>query len=116
MNDQNLVTTENVSQDAKNLAIIAWLGSIFVGFIAGLLIYLLKKDDAYVQDQAKESLNWSITLFFGFLIGFVLTFVIIGIFINLALILMNLVVCIMGAIAASNGKPFRTPFAIRLIK
>jgi len=28
----------------------------------------------------------------------------------------HLVFCIMGAIATSNGKPFRVPFALRLVK
>jgi uncharacterized Tic20 family protein len=41
---------------------------------------------------------------------------VIGVFVMLAVGIAHMVFCIMGAIAASSGKPFRAPFAIRLIK
>jgi uncharacterized protein len=81
-----------------------------------LIFYLIKKDDLYIQDQAKEALNWSITTLAGFFAGFILTFIAIGIVVLIAVGICNLVFCIMGAIGASNGNPFRVPFAIRLIK
>ena len=34
-----------VSQDTKNLAMLIWIGSIFLGFIPSLIAYLVKKDD-----------------------------------------------------------------------
>ena len=71
--------SEVVAQDSKNIAILIWIGSIFFGFIPGLIIYLFKKDDPYIQDQAKEALNWSITASIGYLAGYILTFVLIGI-------------------------------------
>ena len=105
-----------VSQDSINMALLIWIGTIFFGFIPGLIFYLIKKDDAYIQDHAKESLNWSITAMIGYFAGLILTFILIGIFVIIALGLCHLVFCVMGAIAASKGKPFRVPFAIRLIK
>jgi uncharacterized protein len=111
-----LETTSAVSQDAKNIALLTWIGTIFFGFIPGLIVYLVKKDDAYIQDQAKEALNWSITAMIGYAISFVLTFVLIGLLGFMALGLCQLVFCIMGAVATSNGKDFKVPFAIRLIK
>ena len=105
-----------VAQDSKNMAVLTWVGTIFFGFIPGLLFYLLKKDDPYIQDQAKEALNWSITAVIGYVAGFILTFVVIGVLVILAVGICNLVFCIMGAVGASNGKAFRTPFALRLIK
>jgi uncharacterized Tic20 family protein len=105
-----------VSQDSKNSALIIWIGSLFFGFIPGLIFYLTKKDDAYIQDQSKEALNWSITTVIGYIAGFILTFILIGIIVFVVLGICHLVFCIMGAVAASNGKAFRVPFAIRLIK
>lgn len=107
---------QEISQDTKNMALLIWVGTIFFGFIPGLILYLVKKDDAYVQDQAKEALNWSITAIIGYVAGIILTFVLIGVVVILALGIAHLVFCIMGAIAVSSGKPFRVPFAIRLIK
>jgi len=105
-----------VSQDSKNIALLVWIGSIFFGFIPGLIVYLIKKDDQYIQDQAKEALNWSITAAIGYVAGVILTFILIGILVFAVVGICHLVFCIMGAIGASNGKTFRVPFAIRLIK
>lgn len=112
----DIQTTDEITQDSKNIAVLTWIGSIFFGFIPGLLFYLIKKDDAYIQDQSKEALNWSITAMIGYFAGFILTFVLIGALVLLAVGICHLVFCVMGAMAASEGKPFRVPFAIRLIK
>jgi len=115
-NDMENENAREVSQDSKNMAVLIWVGTIFLSFIPGLAFYLIKKDDPYILDQAKESLNWSITACIGYFAGFLLTFIVIGVFIIPLVILCNLVFSIMGAVAASTGKEFRTPFAIRLIK
>ena len=115
--DNNVIDMGGVvSQDDKNLGLIIWLATFFFGFIPGLGFYLLKKDSAYVQDQAKEALNWSITAMIGYLAGGILTFILIGVVVIFVVGVAHLVFCIMGAIAASSGKPFRVPFALRLIK
>jgi len=112
---ESKVTTEMV-QDSKNVALLTWIGTIFFGFIPSLIVYLVKKDDTYVQEQAKEALNWSITAFIGYIVGLILTVILIGVVVMMAVGICHLVFCIMGAVATSNGKPFRLPFAIRLIK
>ena len=105
-----------LTQDSKNIAVMIWIGTIFFGFIPGLILYLTKKDDAYVLDQSREALNWSITGFIGYIAGVILAFIYIGFLVFLLVGLCHLAFCIMGAIGASNGKNFRTPFALRLIK
>ncbi len=105
-----------VTQDAKNLGLVLWIATIFFWIIPGLVFYLVKKDDPYLLDHAKESLNWSITALIGWAIGVVLTFVLIGVLVLLVVGLLHLVFCIMGAMAASKGEGFRVPWAIRLVK
>lgn len=104
------------SQDSKNLALLLWLGTIFFGFIPGLIIYLVKKDDAYILDQSKEALNWSITALIGYVAGMILAVIVIGVFVMVAVGICHLVFCILGIVAVSSGKPFRVPYALRLIK
>lgn len=106
----------SVAQDSKNLALLVWLGTIFFGFIPSLILFLVKKDDAYVLDQSKEALNWSITAIIGYVAGVILMVVLIGALVMLVVGICHLVFCIMGVIAASSGKKFRVPFALRLIK
>jgi uncharacterized Tic20 family protein len=106
----------STSQDSKNLVLLLWLGTFFFGFIPGLLMYLLKKDDAYVLDQSKEALNWSITALIGYVAGLILTVILVGVLVMAAVGICHLVFCIMGVIAATSGKTFRVPFALRLVK
>ena len=104
------------TSDSKNMAMLVWVLTIFFGFIPPLIFFLIKKDDEYVLDHAKEALNWSITLIMAYMVSFLLILIVIGIFLVFALGIVNLVFCIMGAVAASGGKPFRVPFTLRLVK
>ena len=74
------VLNDEVSKDSRNIAVMGWVGSIFFGFIPGLIIYLVKENDAYVKDQAKEMLNWGITSAIGWVVSAILTMVVIGVF------------------------------------
>lgn len=104
------------NQESKNTALLIWIGTIFLGFIPSLIIYLVKKDDAYILDQSKEALNWSITSLIVYVFGLVTSVILIGIVVLVLLGICHLVFCVMGAIASSKGTTFRVPFAIRLIK
>jgi len=110
------VETKQVSQDSKNLALLLWIGTLFFGFIPGLILYLVKKDDPYIVDQSKEALNWSITAIIGYIAGTILAIILIGFLVMAAVGILHLVFCIMGIIAASSGQTYRVPFALRLIK
>ena len=105
-----------ISQDSKNLALILWIGTIFLGFIPGLILYLTKKDDSYVLEQAIEALNWSITVILGYCAALVLMVIFIGALLFPLIWLCHMIFCIMGALACAEGKSFRTPFALRLMK
>ena len=109
-------TIQGVAQDSKNTALLVWIGTLFFGFIPGLILFLVKKDDPYVFDQSKEALNWSITAAIGDFAGAILTMSCIGIFVMFAVGICHLVFCIMGAVSTSKGNTFRVPFALRLIK
>ena len=112
--DNHLVSEPN--QDSKNLALLIWIGTLFFGIIPGLVMYLVKSDDDYIQDQSKEAINWSITTLIGYLVGFVLSFIVIGVLVFPVIAICNVIFCVLGAIATSKGNQFRVPYAIRLIK
>jgi uncharacterized Tic20 family protein len=105
------------SQDSRNIAVLVWIGTIFLWFVPGLLAYLLKKDDAYVLDQGVEALNWSITAALAMLVvRLVLSLLFLGWLAYSVITIAHVVFCILGAIVATNGQRYRVPFAIRLIK
>lgn len=107
---------QEVTQDSRNTALLVWIGTLFFGFIPGLILFLVKKDDPYVLDQSKEALNWSITATIAYVAAFILSFIVIGVFLIPVIGLCHLIFCVMGAIGTSKGNPFRVPFALRLIK
>jgi uncharacterized Tic20 family protein len=116
MNSEVVEEISEVSQDSKNMGLLIWIGTIFFGFIPGLVMYLVKKDDAYIKSQSMEALNWSITAIFAYIIAGILTFIVIGVFLIPVIAVCHLIFCIMGAIATSKGSDFKVPFCIRLIK
>lgn len=114
MNDPVATTP---STDDRNIAMLAHLLGIVSGFVGALIIWLIKKDQsAYVDDQAKEALNFQITMLIAFVGAWILMFVLIGMLLMPLLLVANLVFCILAAVAASNGKNYRYPVAIRLLK
>jgi uncharacterized Tic20 family protein len=104
------------NQDSRNIAMLVWIGTIFFLFLPSLIVYVMRKDDAFIADQSKEALNWAITVAIGYCIGWVLTLILIGALIMWLVGLCNVVFCIMGAVTCSSGKAFRAPFALRLLK
>ncbi len=86
-------------------------------FIAPLIIWLLKKDeDALVDDQGKESINFQISIFLYGIVASLLMVLMVGIFLLMALGLFAVIQVIMASIAASKGEKYRYPLCIRLIK
>jgi uncharacterized protein len=107
-----------VSQDDKTMGMIAHLSGIF-GFIIPLVLWLINKDKsdkAFTIEEAKESLNFQITIAIGWVICMILSFVVIGVFLIPVLLLGNIIFCIIGGLKAKDGIAYRYPFALRLIK
>jgi uncharacterized protein len=105
-----------VSTDSKNFALMAHLGGIILGFVAPLIVYLVKTDDKFAKDEAKEALNFQITVAIGMLAASILTVVLIGILLFPIILIANLVFSILGAISVSDGKAYKYPVTLRLIK
>jgi len=108
----------------------ALLGGLVTGWIGGwgwflgpLVIWLMKKDTMpFVNDQAKEALNFNITIAIIFLILTILGVATLGIgFLVIAPLMVligiaALVFIILAAIKANEGVVYRYPFALRLVK
>jgi uncharacterized protein len=108
-------TTAAANPD-RTFAILAHVGGLFTSWIAPLVIYLIKKSEdegSFTTQNAREALNFQITLFIVFM---VLTFSFVGLFLIFIPMIFNLVMCIMAAVKASNGESFRYPLTLRLIK
>jgi uncharacterized Tic20 family protein len=103
----------------------AHLGGI-LSFLPSLIIWIVFKDRGrFTAVEAKEALNFQITLLFGYVainiiasILAVVTFGIGGLFSGFSWILwiVGVIFSILGYMQAKNGQHYRYPFALRLIK
>lgn len=118
----------SLSSDERTWALIGHL-SAFTFFVSGiggivgpLVVWLIKRDTLpFAAEQAKEALNFNITVaiiamalwIFSFItlgIGFLLT-----IPLGLALFVAWIVFTIIAAIKANEGVDYRYPFTLRLV-
>ena len=112
-----------VSAEQRQWGLFAHLSSLVgliipLGNILGpLIIWQVKKDEMpFAADQAKEALNFNITMAIAGVVAWLLVFVLIG-FLLLPLIgIAWIVLTILAAIKANGGEAYRYPFALRLIK
>ena len=103
----------------------AHLGGIF-GFLPSLIIWLVLKDrGAFTNTEAKEALNFQITLIFGYVAIWFLTAIVTVVTFGLGSVLsilswavwiLGVVFSIVAFLQTKDGKNYRYPFAIRLIK
>ncbi len=109
------------SQDDKTLAMLTHLGGILFWIIVPLIVWLLHKDKperGFVTDQAREALNFQISISVLWFIAYVLMFISFGLlfFLPMLVWVLNAVFCVIGGLAAQKGQAYRYPFAIRLVK
>lgn len=111
------IAEANTSDD-RNIAMLTHLSGFVLNIIVPLIVWLMNKDrpeKAYLVSEAKEALNFQITVLIGYVICWVLTIIIIGAFLNWALWVINLVFCIVAAVKVSSDGSYRYPFALRLV-
>lgn len=102
------------TNDEKTLALLAHVLTFIFPFLAPLIIYLVKKDEStFVAYHAKESLNFQITLI---IICILLFITVIGILVLWIVGLVGAVLVIVATVRAGEGRLYKYPFSIRLIK
>ncbi len=113
------------SQD-KNLAMLAHLlgclgilvGSV-PGFLGPLIIWLTQKDkSAFVEEQAREALNFQITLLIIAVVCGLLVFASCGTLFPILILpaALQVIFGIISTLSVSSGNAYRYPFNLRLIK
>lgn len=100
-----------------------------LGFLAPLVIWLVLRDrSTFVADQAKEALNFQITVAAIGIAGWILNLLfgwipllggLVGglVWLVLALVwIATIVLAVIAAVTASRFEPYRYPFTLRLVK
>lgn len=112
------------SQDERTWGMLSHL-SAFTGLVLPLVgniaapwaIWLARRDrSAFVASQAKEALNFNISVVIAWLVCWALTYVFIGILLGIVLFVSWLALTILAGIKAGEGVDYRYPLALRLVK
>lgn len=105
------------TQDEKTLAILTHLSGIFFSIIVPLIVWLTSKETKpWLADQAKEALNFQITVLIGYIISSALMIILIGFITFMIVWALSIILCIIAAVRVSQGVDFRYPMTVRLVK
>jgi uncharacterized protein len=102
-----------VSQEEKSQAMLMWVLSIIASLLAPLIFYLISKDKPFVYRHSAMSLALCIVTFVVYVI---LGITVIGMILLPVVWIFQLVVCIMGAMAANKGDQYDPPLIGGLAK
>ena len=124
MSEESIPTMEIIpSKDERTWAMLSHFSVLcmfvfpFGNILAPLIIWLIKKEEmSFVEDQAKEVLNFQISMTIYFIGSIILIILLIGIPILVGLIIFNIIITIIAGIKANDGKSYRYPINLRLIK
>ena len=88
-----------------------------VGIILPLVVYLaMRKESEYVANNAREALNFHISIYIYALCCVPLVLIVIGVPLLFALGIASLVFAIIAAVKASDGQCYRYPLTLRLVR
>jgi uncharacterized Tic20 family protein len=118
---QTELTAPTLNSDSRAWATASHL-SAFVQFagvpalIGPLVVWLMKREDPHVDDQAKEALNFNISyMIYGF-VAAVSIILLIGLVLLPVVLVMWFVLVIVATVRASAGETYRYPMTIRFIR
>ncbi len=112
-----------MTPDEKNwgmychLAGLAGLVIPFGNVVGPLIIWMIKKDEySHVDQEGKEALNFQITVSIAAMVAMALSVVLIGIPLLIAVAIFALVFMIKAIMETNEGRSYRYPYNLRLIK
>jgi uncharacterized Tic20 family protein len=121
---------QELSEQDRSLSLVAHLGGPaglllsagLLGFVVPLIVWLAKRgESAFVENQAKEALNFQITLLVAHVAGWLFVFLTFGLGLivvwpaYIALWVGELALGIWAAMQVYSGRRYRYPFNLRLI-
>jgi uncharacterized protein len=115
------LTQANVAQPSgydKIWSMFSHLSALIgIGIILPLVVYLaMRKESEYVAQNAKEALNFHISIYIYALCCIPLAFIIIGIPLLIILGLASIILAIVATVKASDGGCYRYPLSLRLVR
>ena len=79
------------------------------------MVWLLNRDDPYVEAQAKDALNFNISFFLYGLAAAISIIILVGIVVLPIVVVTWFVLVIVASVKAANGENYRYPFTIQFV-
>ena len=120
MTTATVPTTYEVPAQSRKMAMLGDLSAFitFVGIpslVGPLVVWLFNRDDPFVEEQAKDALNFNISfLIYGIVAGFSII-LLIGLLALPAVLITWFVLVIVASIRAANGENYRYPLTIKFV-
>lgn len=100
-----------------HLSALAGLLFPFGSVIGPLIVWLVKKEEMpLVAEHGRKSLNFQLTMMIAYIVCFMLMFVVVGVILLPLVALFSLIMVVVSAIKASDGKEVNYPLTIEFIK
>ena len=97
----------------SHLLLFAAIPTIFFGGVVTFFLWqILGKDDKFVEDQAREALNFQINVA---LVSLLLAATFVGVPLVFLLWVIACIVCLIAALHASRGERYRYPAILRIV-
>jgi len=114
------VTYPATTTDERNWAAIGHLSAFvqFLGipsFVGPLVVWLMKKDEPFASDQAKEALNFNISMAIYFVVSLVAIILLVGLVLVPVVAISWFILVIVATLKASNGEAYRHPMTLRFV-
>ncbi len=108
---------EPIPSDSRGWAAAAHLVPLIgFGFIAPLVIWLVKRDDdPFVEYHSREALNFQLSLIIYIVASVALMLVLIGFLLIVVVGIFAFVVMIIAGVKAAGGEFYRYPLSIRFV-
>jgi uncharacterized Tic20 family protein len=118
------LTPSAPSSDERTWAMIAHLSAFAgilvpgLGHVGGpLVIWLTRRDQsAFVERQAREALNFNLTVVLASFVCMALVLIGIGVLLGAVLFVIWFILTIVAAIRANEGVEYRYPISLRLLR
>jgi uncharacterized Tic20 family protein len=84
-------------------------------FVGPLAVWIFKKDEPYASEQAKEALNFNISMAIYFVASLLAIILLIGILLVPVVVVTWFILVVVATIKASNGEDYEYPLTIHFI-
>lgn len=122
--DEDVLPPGFPGDSERNWAVFAHLGGFalyllpfaFGHLLVPLVIWLTKRhESAFIEENAREALNFQISITIYAVVAGVLAFVLIGFVLLFALAVFQFVFMVIASVRASQGEVYRYPLTLRLL-